>query len=134
MTSPSVPIADRLFARAVLRPNGCREWTGAHTDKGYGMLRVKGKLVLTHRLAWTLAHGPIPPGIEVLHHCDNPPCCEPYGNDHLFLGTHAENMADMAKKDRGTGGAMRCKNGHLYSDANTYIRPNEYRDLSHMSS
>jgi len=54
--------ADRLFARLVRKPTGCIEWTGGLDSKGYGVIRVSGKSVGTHRLAWTLANGPIPNG------------------------------------------------------------------------
>lgn len=50
-----------------------------------------------HRISWQLHFGPIPLGMWVLHHCDNPPCVRP---DHLFLGTHPENMADRMAKGR----------------------------------
>jgi hypothetical protein len=45
-----------------------------------------------------LVNGPVPKGMEVCHHCDNPPCCNVKA--HLFLGTHADNLSDMSKKGR----------------------------------
>jgi hypothetical protein len=81
---------------------GCIEWTGSRTKakdkkKGYGQINRGGKSLLTHRLAWELKHGPIPPGMKVCHSCDNPPCCN---DEHLFLGTQTDNMADRDTKGR----------------------------------
>jgi hypothetical protein len=53
---------------------------------------------MTHRLAWIEAHGEIPAGLFVLHHCDNPPCINP---EHLFLGTKGDNNIDRGVKGRG---------------------------------
>lgn len=75
----------------------CDEWTGARSSKGYGQRFKDGRVQYTHRLAWEEAHGPIPAGLYVLHHCDNPPCRE---IEHLFLGTAADNTADMMAKGR----------------------------------
>lgn len=72
------------------------EWTGA-TLKGYGQIGDGRCLRYTHRVAWELVNGPIPDGMHVCHHCDNPPCCNV---DHLFLGTDADNNADMIAKGR----------------------------------
>ena len=71
----------------------CIEWPGTRDRLGYG--RVSN--VLAHRFVWELIHGPVPPGMCVCHHCDHPPCVRP---DHLFVGTHTDNMRDMIQKGR----------------------------------
>lgn len=91
------PLLDRLNARS--RRNGnCVVWEGRIKANGYGTISVPGgKTKHVHRLAWELAHGPIPKGLCVCHHCNVRHCLN---LDHLFLGTAAENMADMVKKGR----------------------------------
>jgi hypothetical protein len=76
----------------------CWEWTGSKLKSGHGLLRsVAADTYLAHRLSWHIHNGPIPDGLCVLHHCDNPPCVRP---DHLFLGTRADNTMDMISKGR----------------------------------
>lgn len=88
-------------------PNsGCFIWAGSCKSGGYGytwLLRrpsTLNKKILAHRLAWLLDGRVIPEGLCVLHKCDTPSCVNP---GHLFLGTQADNMRDMAKKGRGRG-------------------------------
>lgn len=76
---------------------GCMNWTGYQHKDGYGALSYQRRYWLTHRLAWLLTHGDIPEGFCVCHSCDNRLCCNP---DHLFLGSHADNMGDMKRKGR----------------------------------
>lgn len=87
-------------------PDACHQLSGTQPDE-YGRIGEggrRGRDLYAHRVAWEMAHGPIPDGMEVMHTCDNPPCCNVR---HLKLGTHAQNMADMAAKgrvrQRGTG-------------------------------
>jgi hypothetical protein len=87
-----------LRARSVRTPNGCLEWTGPVKKRGHGVLGRAGDMTdSVHRLSYELLKGPIPPGLCVLHHCDNPPCWEP---DHLFLGTRRTNNEDRDIKGR----------------------------------
>lgn len=87
--------------RAKLGPKdpftGCIEWAGRRAKDGYGRIDNGKQGLLTHRYAWELKHGPIPEGLNVLHKCDNPPCCN---DEHLFLGTLADNNADRDSKGR----------------------------------
>ena len=75
--------------------SGCLIWQGPPTAAGYGHIRFHKRSWLAHRWAWTTAHGPIPPGMFLCHRCDEKRCVNP---DHLFLGTHAINMADLRAK------------------------------------
>lgn len=93
-------VAERLWSRVVVAPSGCWEWQGYRRPGGHGQIGNEGRLLGTHRVAWELTKGPIPSGMFVCHHCDNPPCCNP---EHLFLGTAADNARDMARKGRGRG-------------------------------
>ncbi len=73
-------------------------WTGFRFPKGYGCFWIgKGETTKAHRIAWMIVNGKIPNGLCVLHKCDNPPCVRP---SHLFLGTVADNNADMKAKGR----------------------------------
>jgi len=90
------PVDIRLWRR-VDKSNDCWEWQGTHDASGYGRIQIGRTPTLTHRVSWELEHGPIPPGRQVLHHCDNRKCVRPA---HLFLGDNAANVADRVRKGR----------------------------------
>lgn len=106
------PADEERFWEAVdqtpgLGPNGtCWEWAKGRVKQGYGRLSVGTGEVRAHRYAYELAFGPVPHGLLVCHRCDHPPCCNPA---HLFVGTHSDNMADMATKGRSLQGARHHK-------------------------
>lgn len=86
-------------------PDACHMWTGPTKEDGYGSYRGRN----AHRQAWIIENGPVPDGLSVCHSCDERyprgdktyrRCCN---TRHHFLGTHAENMADMARKNRAYG-------------------------------
>ena len=76
-------------------------WGGHISAAGYGKVSINGKVTYAHRVSYSLTFGAIPDGLHVCHRCDNPSCVRP---DHLFLGTHQDNMNDRDQKGRtGTG-------------------------------
>jgi hypothetical protein len=98
------PFAER-FWQYVVETEGCWLWTGTINKAGYGQITPrKGHKALAHRLSWMMLRGDIPPGMCVLHHCDNPPCVNP---EHLFIGTAKDNMQDMYRKGRARPGGKK---------------------------
>jgi hypothetical protein len=91
------PVTDRI-ARRLHPESECLIWQGARDKDGYGVIQIDGRQEKVHRTVWFIAHGPIPKGLVVRHAvCDNPPCAR---LDHLALGTHVDNMADMVARGR----------------------------------
>lgn len=90
---------ERFWSKVVIVDDdtSCWEWRGWCDKDGYGNVRRGAGLKRTHRVAYQLVYGEIPEGLFVLHHCDNPPCVRP---EHLFLGTHQDNIADKVAKNR----------------------------------
>ena len=111
---------------------GCWEYGGKIGNRGYGLVYVetlpngREKWALAHRVVYEGLVGPIPEGMFLCHHCDNPKCVRP---DHIFVGTDADNKADMYAKGRQASGERlpqarrtHCPQGHPYSGYNLYIR------------
>lgn len=121
------PIEERFFSKIERIPiSGCWLWTGA-TKKGYGDIFIGAgagrKHISAHRFSWEFHNGAIPEGLIVCHKCDIHECVNP---EHLFLGTHADNMQDCSNKGRicnvGKSRLTHCKYGHELSGDNVIVR------------
>lgn len=109
-----------LFWSRIRRTPSCWLWTG-NAQRGYGRLKVAGRMLRAHRLSWLIHNTArrVPDGLNVLHHCDNPLCVNPA---HLFLGTCGDNNRDRAAKGRSRNqnrDKTQCLHGHEFTPENT---------------
>lgn len=124
MAPTPVELKWRLWDK-VLIGDDCWEFQGAQSPKGYGRISRGGKgngMLNAHVAAYLVWHDmvEVPPGRQINHRCDNPPCCRP---DHLYLGTKSENALDAI--DRGqlvphNKLKTECVHGHPFDEENTY--------------
>lgn len=123
MPPKPVPPHERVMRRTVTQPNGCVIFTGAKTERGYGVIQC-GLGIGTdkaHRVVYEATVGPIPEGLTLDHLCANPACVNP---DHLEPVSRAENTrrqwdagrADPGRKNRDK---THCAHGHEYTQENT---------------
>jgi hypothetical protein len=105
----------KLVAKRPDDLDACWIWLGRKPQK-YGRFRFNGLEYQAHRLAYFFSKGPIPYGLCVCHHCDNPPCCNP---DHLFIGTKTDNTLDCVNKNRHSRGEIHGKTPLTEDDVRT---------------
>lgn len=102
-----IPGEAEFWANVSKTERGC--WLWNNTEPGhYGVCKIFPGMRAAHRIAWFLLKGYIPHGWLVCHGCDNPPCINP---DHLFLGTHQDNMDDCMARGRRRHAGRRRRSG-----------------------
>lgn len=119
-------LKEKFDEKYIPDPNtGCWLWSASLYKDGYGQIVDKESRrspKRAHRVSYELYNGPISDDVLVLHRCDTPACVNP---DHLFLGTHNDNMKDKVKKGRNVAqNSLKslCKRGHLFLPVNKYGR------------
>ena len=89
-------LKERFWSKVDIKgKDNCWNWK-ASTSDGYGRFGIDRVIKLAHRVSWILTNGPIPEGKLVLHNCDNKLCVNP---NHLYIGTHLDNMSDVHKRN-----------------------------------
>lgn len=122
---------EKLYERIPF--SGCWIWNGALKNSfGHGAFKIadrKSKVMFSHRAAWELYVGEIPPNLKVLHRCDNPSCVNPH---HLFLGSINDNVQDMIRKKRNAFGS-KCKGSKLNENAVLQIKQQREKGSAQLS-
>lgn len=101
---------ERFLKKVIPLDDGCWDWDSTYRgDNGYpmfywGVVDGKEKNMKASRASYILHKGEIPEGMHVCHACDNRSCVNP---EHLWLGTHQDNMDDRSAKGRTSAGAHR---------------------------
>lgn len=125
------PLSQRFWSK-VGDPTttGCREWQAARDRSGYGRLSSSrgSSPIKAHRLAYEFSFGKIPVDMDVCHHCDNPPCCNP---EHLFLGDAKANAIDMVQKGRAAFGERNGAYTHPERHSSRLFPQSRPRDENH---
>ncbi len=96
--STKITTRERFLEKILVNPvTGCWEWQAGLNSDGYGTFLYERKGSLAHRVSYKMYIGEIPEKLLVCHHCDNPPCVNPF---HLFSGSHDDNLIDAQSKGR----------------------------------
>lgn len=102
LSSCSIAVKKRFWAKVIVTDKfSCWFWTAAQHRSGYGAFKFMNETLKSHRISYIFSFGHVPDGMFICHKCDTPSCVNP---NHLFLGTSADNMADMASKGRSIKG------------------------------